>query len=344
MGVAGWRFGGVLLPEGRDGEVVIGSGELSPLPGSFAVTGLVDAHCHVTVDVDAQGHPFVSDRPFADARLADLAEHGVGLVRTWEAPARSPSTMPGVPAADSRECSPRVGSTRSVTATSHGMYTPCDPDELESSIRSRVARGATWVKIITDFPLIVDGVPAGEKEATYDEATLLTAIQTAHELGARVAAHSTIPASRLVAMGVDSIEHGNGLTEDDLVALGARGGGWTPTVGAVVAAADHLPPERLAHLEAMREHYRHHLPVAMRAGVTVMAGSDAAVPVARDIALLAEHGLTPLQALEAATVSARTYLGIEGSDDLVTFDDDPRADLTVLGSPRAVVLGGQRVH
>jgi imidazolonepropionase-like amidohydrolase len=341
--MAGWRFEGVLLPEGHDGELVVGSGELTALPGSFAVTGLVDAHCHVTVDVDARGLPFVSDRTFADARMEDLARHGVGLVRdvggaseiTLDYARGTHRGLPTVVAAG------RFHSTRDRYFPR--MYTPCDPDELAASIRSEVARGATWVKIITDFPLVVDGVPAGEKDATYDDDALLEAVRTAHELGARVAAHSTIPATRLVAMGVDSIEHGNGLTEDDLVALGARGGAWTPTIGAVVAAADHLPPERLPHVEAMREHYRHHLPVALRAGVTVMAGSDSAVPVARDIALLAEHGLTPLQALEAATVAARAYLGIDGSEDLVTFDDDPRDDLTVLGTPRAVVLGGERV-
>lgn len=268
---------------------------------------------------------------------------GWGWYAMWEAPPRSLDYARGT-----RRGLPRVLAAGRFHSTRNRyfprMYTPCDPDELEASIRREVAGGASWVKIITDFPLLMDGVPAGEKAATYDEPTLQRAIRTAHELGARVAAHSTIPASRLVAMGVDSIEHGNGLTEDDLVALGAPGGAWTPTIGAVVAAADHLPPEQLHMIEGLREHYRHHLPFALKAGVTVMAGSDAAVPVARDIALLAEHGLTALQALEAATDAARAYLGIQGSDDVVTFDHDPREDITVLATPQAVVLGGQRVH
>jgi imidazolonepropionase-like amidohydrolase len=314
----------VLLPEGSEGEVV------------------VDAHCHVTVDVDTDGLPYVSDRAFADRRLEEMAGQGVALLRDVGGASEitldfARGTSPGFPVV---VAAGRFHSSRDRYFPR--MYTPCDADELDASIRSEVADGATWVKIIADFPRVVDGVPRGEKAPAYDEETLRRAVETSHSLGARVAAHSTVGASALVAMGVDSIEHGNGLTEDDLAALGARGGAWTPTVGAVVAAADHLPPERLPHLEALQEHYRHHLPIALRAGVTVMAGSDAAVPLARDIALLAEHGLTPIEAIEAATSAARTYLDVQPSGDLVTFDTDPREDPAVLANPSAVVLRGER--
>ena len=151
------------------------------------------------------------------------------------------------------------------------MYTPCDPDELDASIRTQVDHGATWVKIVSDFPLVVDGIPSGEKAPAYDPESLARAVATAYSLGARVAAHSTIPASHLVAIGVDSIEHGNGLTEDDLIALGARGGAWTHTVGAVHEASREAPPEARLQFEALLEHYRHHLPFALGVGVTVMA-------------------------------------------------------------------------
>jgi imidazolonepropionase-like amidohydrolase len=71
--MAGWRVHGVRLPQGEEGEAVVGSGDLVALPGSFAITGLVDAHCHVSVDVGADGRPFPSDRSFADARIEQLA-------------------------------------------------------------------------------------------------------------------------------------------------------------------------------------------------------------------------------------------------------------------------------
>ncbi len=295
----------------------------------------------MSVDVDQDELPFLADRDFSDQKLVELSRQGVAAVRDVGGdPAitldYARGTRPGLPVV---VAAGRFHSTRDRYFPR--MYTPCDPDDLEESIRAGVALGATWVKVIADFPLVVDGVPSGPKATTYDEEALAKAVRLSHGLGARVAAHSTIAASELVAMGVDSLEHGNGLTEDDLAELGARGGAWTPTIGAVFASADHMPP---GLLEALSEHYRHHLPIALDAGVTVMAGSDGVVPVARDIALLARHGLTPLQAIEAATVGSRGYLGIDSSEDLVTYETDPRDDPTVLESPAAVVLRGIRVR
>jgi len=225
------------------------------------------------------------------------------------------------------------------------MYTPTDADELDDSIRAEIAAGASWVKLITDFPLMVDGVPQpGTLAPTYDDATLAQAVETAHHAGARVAAHSTIAASALVAMGVDSLEHGNGLTEADLVALGERGGAWTPTIAVVMAPAPpDASPQYAARIAAAGEHYRHHMPFALRAGVTLMTGSDALTSVAQDVMTMVQYGLTPLEALEAATVSARRFLGVEAGDDLVTYYTDPLEDPSVLASPAAVVIHGERL-
>ncbi len=82
--MAGWRFEGVLLPEDIEGELVVGSGEPAALRGSYAVTGLVDAHCHVTVDVGTDDLPFVSDRAFADERLQEVERRGVAVLRDVE--------------------------------------------------------------------------------------------------------------------------------------------------------------------------------------------------------------------------------------------------------------------
>ena len=224
------------------------------------------------------------------------------------------------------------------------MYTPTDAAELDDSIRAEIAAGASWVKIITDFPHVVDGVPQpGTMASTYDDETLARAVETAHSAGARVAAHSMLAASALVAMGVDSLEHGNGLDEADLVALGRRGGAWTPTIAAVMGPAPRdAPPQHAAKMAAVGEHYRHHMPFALRAGVTLMTGSDAVTSVAEDVATMVQFGLTPQDALDAATVSARTFLGVEAGDDLVTFYADPLEDLEVLASPAAVVVRGER--
>lgn len=75
-----WTFDGVLLPDDVETRVVVGAGEAEPLPGRYAVAGLVDAHCHVTVAADERG-PYV-DGSIADRRLDELAAGGVALLRT----------------------------------------------------------------------------------------------------------------------------------------------------------------------------------------------------------------------------------------------------------------------
>jgi imidazolonepropionase-like amidohydrolase len=139
-------------------------------------------------------------------------------------------------------------------------------------------------------------------------------------------------------MGVDSIEHGNGLTEEDLRVLGARGGAWTPTI----AVATNMS-RGTEHEAAVSEHYREHLSLALSYGVTVMTGSDAMASVAEDVAVLARHGLTSEQAIAAATTAPRAYLDVEPTSDLVTFEADPREDPAVLAMPSAVVIRGERV-
>lgn len=337
-------FTGVLRPGHESVEVVVGSGERSPLPGAFAVTGLVDAHCHFTVDSDRQEEPFLSTREYAEDRLEQLAKEGVTLLR--DVGGRGEITL-------DYARGPRAGAPLVLAAGRfHSsreryfprMYTPTDAAELDDSIRTEVAAGASWVKIITDFPQVVDGIPQpGTVASTYNDETLARAVETAHTAGARVAAHSTLAASALVAMGVDSLEHGNGLDEADLVALGRRGGAWTPTIGAVMGPVPRdAPPQYAARIAAAGEHYRHHMPFALRAGVTLMTGSDAVTSVAEDVATMVQYGLTPQEALEAATVSARRFLGVEAGEDLVTFYADPMEDPRVLASPAAVVIRGQR--
>ena len=91
------------------------------------------------------------------------------------------------------------------------------------------------------------------------------------------------------------------------------------------------------------------LPLAHRLGVPILAGTDTAGTVAREVALLAEHGLDPAAALEAATTTGYRFLG-EPFDQpgrpatLVTYQDDPREDLEVLSAPSAVLIDGVRVR
>jgi imidazolonepropionase-like amidohydrolase len=83
--------------------------------------------------------------------------------------------------------------------------------------------------------------------------------------------------------------------------------------------------------------------------VPILAGTDTAGPIAREVALLAEHGLEPTAALQAATTTGYRFLG-ESFDragqpaTLVTYQNDPREDLAALSAPIAIIIDGVRVR
>jgi imidazolonepropionase-like amidohydrolase len=201
------------------------------------------------------------------------------------------------------------------------------------------------VKIIGDFPEWAEGGPVPESTAaTYDLETLRRAVDAAHAAGARVAVHSNLPDSGLVSIGVDSIEHGCALGHAELEALAVRGGAWTPTLCAVLSGRDSSDPVVRARVGELRERLRNCLPYAVAHGVRVLAGTDVVGTIADEVALLSQHGLTAAHAIAAAGSAARDFLGIHPEGDIVTYDDDPLEDPSVLARPAAVVVRGMRVR
>jgi imidazolonepropionase-like amidohydrolase len=340
-----WTFEGVLLPAGVETRVVVGgAGEPRALPGRYAVAGLVDAHCHVTVAVDDRG-PYV-DGSIADRRLDELAAGGVALVRDVGGDREVTLPLARTPRAGRPEV---VAAGRFLAPAGRyfpRMHEPVAADDLIAAVEREVADGATWVKLIADFPLLDGDDPRpGTNAPTYPEEVVAAAIAAAHRAGARVAAHANDPVvSTLIAAGVDSVEHGGALTEADLEKLAAAGGAWTPTLCAGIGAMRRGTDAARRRAAEQSERFRTLIPRAVELGVTVMTGSDVVGSVAEEIAMLVEHGLTPEQALNAAGAAPRAYLGRSGQDDLVTYTADPREHAEVLRSPAAVVLRGHRVR
>ncbi|HEU5485251.1 MAG TPA: amidohydrolase family protein [Microlunatus sp.] len=340
----GWTFEGVLLPSGGEGRVVVGAEDLQPLPGRFALAGLVDAHCHLTVGLDEIG-PHL-DGPGAERRLRDLAQDGVGLVRDvgGDRAVTLPLSRHPVPGW------PQVQAAGRFLAPAGGyfprMHEPVAPADLLEAIETEIAAGATWIKIIGDFPLVDGDRPRpGTSRCTYPPDVVAAAVQTAHRLGARVAVHTnTGVVSDLVAAGVDSVEHGLALTDGDLDQLGARGGAWTPTLASFAAIRRSADPALQPLLAGHAERLPALLRAAIERGVTIMTGSDVVGTVAEEIGLLHAYGLTVDEALRAATTAARQYLGGSSGEDLVTYEHDPRANPDLLRAPAAVVIRGVRVR
>lgn len=232
-----------------------------------------------------------------------------------------------------------------------GYGAAVEPDGLVEHVRSTAATRGGWVKIVGDWPRRGIG-PANN----YPLDAMTEAVSVAHAAGARVAVHTMAhAASEAVAAGVDSIEHGPFLTETDLRALAARGGAWVPTIGNQKHWVDALGPEssggRLfkSGLDQMAEN----LPLAEAIGLTVLAGSDLAIPhgqIATEARLLAEYGLTDKAATIATSSAAFEYVGRSGSlkagavADAVFFVDNPYQDVGTLDSPALIIHRGNLIE
>jgi imidazolonepropionase-like amidohydrolase len=188
------------------------------------------------------------------------------------------------------------------------------------------------------------------------------AVAAAHAAGARVATHTFAEESvaALVRAGVDSVEHGTGLSPDDINEMAARGTALVPTMiniltfGDIAAQAQDKFPWYAAHMLALRDRHAAVVAAAHEAGVPIYVGSDAGGGIkhgnaATEMLLLHERaGMSTVDVLRAASWGAREWLGfpslVEGGlADLVAYDEDPRADLRVVQSPRRIVLRGKVV-
>lgn len=232
-----------------------------------------------------------------------------------------------------------------------GYGAEVEPEDLVEHVRSTATKRGGWVKIVADWPRQGIG-PVNN----YPLDAMTEAVAVAHEAGARVAVHTMAnAASEAVAAGVDSIEHGPFLTETDLRALAARGGAWVPTIGNQKHWVEALGPESSGGrmfkegLDRMAEN----LPLAEEIGLTVLAGSDLAIPhgqIATEAMLLAEYGLTDRAATIATSSAAFEYVGRDGSlrpgatADVVFFHDNPYEDVGTLDRPALIIHRGNLIE
>jgi imidazolonepropionase-like amidohydrolase len=232
-----------------------------------------------------------------------------------------------------------------------------EPDALVERVRLEARAGDGWVKLVGDW---IDR-EVGDLTPCWPREVLVEAVAAAHEEGARTTAHCFGPDSLrdLVAAGTDCVEHATGLEPDTIAAFAAEGVAIVPTLVNIATFPAIAEPARerfpAYHRRMLDLHARRHETVAAAhdAGVPVYVGTDAGGSlrhglVAQEVAELLHAGFEPVEALDAATWSAREWLRrpglVEGEDaDLLVLDADPRLDPGVLAAPRHVVLRGVTV-
>jgi imidazolonepropionase-like amidohydrolase len=229
-----------------------------------------------------------------------------------------------------------------------GFGVEVEPEGLVDHVRSTATTRGGWVKIVADWPRRGVG-PVNN----YPLDALTEAVAVAHEAGARVAAHTMAhAASETVAAGVDSIEHGPFLTEEDLRTLAARGGAWVPTIGNQKYWVDALGAGSSGGrlFATGLDQIAANLPLAEEIGLTVLAGSDLAIPhgqIATEARLLRDHGLSDKAAAIATSTAAFDYVGrterLEpgSTADAVFFAENPYDDVTTLDRPELIIHRGK---
>ena len=203
---------------------------------------------------------------------------------------------------------------------------------------------------------------AGDLAPAWNPADMAAAVAAAQAAGARVAVHTFAEESvaALVRAGVDSVEHGPGLSGDDIAEMARRGTALVPTMlnietlGGIADKAEDRFPVYAGHMRALGEGFPQVVAAAYEAGVPIYVGTDAGGGINHGMAaeeMLRLHeraGMSAADVLRAGSWGAREWLGfpglVEGGlADLVVYDEDPRRDLRVLAAPRVIVLRGRVV-
>jgi imidazolonepropionase-like amidohydrolase len=352
---------GVVLPddEVRDLWLVGDRVTLRPVPGAetvadggFVLPGLVAAHCHIGI---APGGAPIGGLDDARALAALDRDAGVLAIRD----AGSPYPYPELD--DDREV-PRLSRAGRHVAPPRrylrDIGVEVTADELPGEAARQAAAGNGWVKLVGDW---IDR-DTGDLAPAWDPADMAAAIKSAHEAGARVAVHTFAEESvaALVRAGVDSVEHGTGLADDDIAEMARRGTALVPTMinietfGDIAANAQRKFPDYAQHMRALGDRFPAMVAAAYEAGVPIYVGTDAGGGIHHGLAvqemlrLHSRAGLSALDVLRAGSWGAREWLGfpglVEGGlADLVVYDSDPRRDLRVLAAPRRIVLRGRVV-
>jgi imidazolonepropionase-like amidohydrolase len=232
-------------------------------------------------------------------------------------------------------------------------------DQITKAVREQVKYGADWIKFYADRRYYMkDGKLHSWVNFTDEE--LAAFVKEAHRLGRRVAAHAMgwegIDAS--LRAGVDSIEHGYGLDEGLIDRMVKQGAWWCPTIYVNIYVAEGRAAAGNPIYLTMRGLEEQAFGVALKKGVKIAFGTDAGgfawtENEAKEFAYMVRYGMTPMQAIQSATMEAANLLdqtnnmgAIEPGKyaDIIATTGDPLADITELERVRFVMKGGAVVR
>jgi imidazolonepropionase-like amidohydrolase len=238
----------------------------------------------------------------------------------------------------------------------HGVQVVDGPNNARQAVREQISHGADWIKVYSDrsYRVREDGVLDDIPTFTLEE--LKAIVDEAHRERHKVASHAMAlyGVHNSIEAGVDSIEHGNYIADEDLKTMATRGIFYVPTiyVGEYVAQgrAAEGAPVWVKMIQIHEDTFRR----AMKAGVKIAFGTDAGgfdwkINPAKEFSSMVKFGMTPAQAIRAGTINAAELLGMKDSlgtleagklADIVAVPGDPLSDVSLMEKVDFVMKGG----
>ncbi|MFC5460495.1 metal-dependent hydrolase family protein [Massilia niabensis] len=370
------RDGRVVSVTRNTGSSVPGAATRIALPGMTLVPGLIDMHVHLDSDPTYGGYTYLeyNDRFWSALSVVHAGrtlDAGFTTVRNvgssdWNDVGLSQAIAAGkvrgpriIPAAWS------FGPTGSHCDSTYfppsmeekGPYNADGPDEVRKSVRALRKYGAQVIKVCATGGVFSRNTEPGQQQMNFAE--LRAAVEEASQWGMQVAAHAHGAAGikEAIRAGVNTIEHAS-LIDDEGIALAKKHGAWlsmdiyngdyTAENGKKNGVLeDNLRKDREV-TEVQRQNFRR----ARAAGAKMVYGTDAGVHPhgnnGKQFAVMVRYGMTPLQAIQSATINASEALArkdvgvIEPGRfaDMVAVQGDPTADVRLLETPAVVIQAG----
>lgn len=358
----------IAIEDGRIAEIRAASGACD-IEAPCVTPGLVNAHAHV----EASGEPDLMGMIAAttvNQRLLRAVENARKSVKAGVTTIRDVGSSNSI-AADVRDAieegripGPRMRVAGAVLCMTGGHGWPMgrqidSPWEARKAVREQMLAGADCIKVIATGGVLTKGAVPGNAQLTPEE--LSGAIEEAHRHGLRVAAHAigTQGIKNALHAGIDSIEHGHLLDDDAIALFKARGVYLVPTLSAPTCILAHIEDGHQPKFvvdkartvgDAMLKNIRY----AYEQGVKIAGGSDSGTPYnyhenyAYEVELMwSLLGMTPQQALHAATAVAAELIGLHKGllalgepADLLVLRGDAGQDVRALQDPQLVLKDG----
>lgn len=230
------------------------------------------------------------------------------------------------------------------------------PERCMQGAREQLKAGADFIKVVASGGVGITRPGERPVQPELTEAEMAAIVGVAHAAGKRVTAHADGEDGIQHALdaGVDCIEHGIYLTPQQATQMADTGVALVPTLSTMRGIAARgaewgMPQEWIPIAESVLDPHLSSFQHALRAGVTFAAGTDGFGELVSELEIFEECGVTPLDAIRAATLSGAEIIGADAdygrlqpgaSADLIAVDGDPVQDLSVLRRISLVMAGG----